>query len=213
MDHGPIFDRIDHVGGIESITLDGTRYFFGYDFCNDLVISPLIDDMDAMAAFACRYMEQMDGKHDAEYWRELAEDAVTYTDLACDDEDRDFTSQQMRDIVAQLKAIATRNQPAVNLPIEYHMLFLLQSACGDIDALVDNDMRSAFQGIGLSLEEGILDCVDDCIDFMNGKANANVQGSYRDVAIAVQKFLATLAARLPDNWKTTFAPLTAEFQR
>ena len=68
----------------------------------------------------------MDGKHDAEYWRELVEDAVPYTELACDDGDRDFTSQQMRDIVAQLKTVQTRNQPTTNLAIEYHMLFLLQ---------------------------------------------------------------------------------------
>src|SRR6187401_3292868 len=60
----------DAVGGIESITIDGKRYWFGFSFSADAVLSPLIDDPKVMAQFASDYMLQRDTE-DAER-REIA---------------------------------------------------------------------------------------------------------------------------------------------
>jgi hypothetical protein len=38
----PIDDRVGHVGGIESMTVDGRRWYFGFDYSSDMVVSPLI---------------------------------------------------------------------------------------------------------------------------------------------------------------------------
>jgi hypothetical protein len=48
----PLAGRDGHLGGIESIFLDNVTYFFGFDYRNDLALSPLINDRDAMACFA-----------------------------------------------------------------------------------------------------------------------------------------------------------------
>ena len=92
----PVPDRMKHVGGIESIVLDGSRRYFGFDYRSDLVLSPLIDDPKTMAEFASMYMRQLDGDHDAAFWSELVEDSVTTSDLTEDDADREFTTEGLR---------------------------------------------------------------------------------------------------------------------
>ncbi|MFI6578372.1 hypothetical protein ACIBFB_21495 [Nocardiopsis sp. NPDC050513] len=90
----PLPGRDGHVGGIESMTIDGRRYYFGFDYKGDMVVSPLIDDPDAMAAFASEHMLLTDGAHDAAYWRDLVDDAVRESGL-CYDTDRVLTSERL----------------------------------------------------------------------------------------------------------------------
>ncbi|MFB6711656.1 hypothetical protein ACFCZY_08035 [Streptomyces sp. NPDC056237] len=54
----PLPGRIAHVGGIESLVLDGHHYCFGFDHSSDTVLSPLIDAPEAMAVFASEHMRQ-----------------------------------------------------------------------------------------------------------------------------------------------------------
>ena len=63
----PIPDRLDEVGGIESMTVDGHRCYFGFCYSMDIAVSPLIDDPEVMAAFASQHMVQRDGAHDVEF--------------------------------------------------------------------------------------------------------------------------------------------------
>jgi hypothetical protein len=96
LDFAPLPDRIGSVGGIESITLDGRRYYFGFDYRSDLVLSPLIDDPATMAVFAGEYLRQTTGKHDAAYWAELVALSAAESSLTGDDASRTFTSQDLR---------------------------------------------------------------------------------------------------------------------
>lgn len=56
----PIAERVGHVGGIESMMVDGRRWFFGFDYSMDMAVSPLIDDPARMAEFASEHMLQTD---------------------------------------------------------------------------------------------------------------------------------------------------------
>jgi hypothetical protein len=67
----PLDERVGHIGGVESVVVNGRRWYFGMDYQSDLVISPLIDDPGEMAEFAARYMAQTDGTHDVAYWADL----------------------------------------------------------------------------------------------------------------------------------------------
>ncbi|MFE3942368.1 hypothetical protein ACFXPV_10910 [Streptomyces sp. NPDC059118] len=87
--------RIGVVGGIESLVLDGRRLWFGFDFTSDQVLSPLIDDADAMAQYAARHMRQRTGAHDESYWAQLVQAAVENSDLVRYDEQRTFTTQSL----------------------------------------------------------------------------------------------------------------------
>ncbi|MEU0633159.1 hypothetical protein [Streptomyces sp. NPDC005989] len=87
--------RIGVVGGIESLTLDGRRLWFGFDFTSDQVLSPLIDDARTMARYAARHMRQRTGAHDESCWAQLVQAAVENSDLVRYDEQRTFTTQSL----------------------------------------------------------------------------------------------------------------------
>ncbi|MGF7121481.1 hypothetical protein AB4Z09_19115 [Rhodococcus sp. TAF43] len=123
----PLLRDYRHIGGIESIAVDGHRYFFGYDFSEDLVLSPLIDDNELMSVFAEAHMEQRDGLHDREYWRDLVDGSLEFSGLA-EPESCSFESDQLRLIVTSLKNIAETGVPAPDFDYPYHLRFLLSSA-------------------------------------------------------------------------------------
>lgn len=77
----PLDERVGHIGGVESVVVDGRRWYFGMDYKSDLVISPLIDDPGEMAEFAARHMAQTDGTHDATYWADLVSWATDESSL------------------------------------------------------------------------------------------------------------------------------------
>ncbi|MEV7708123.1 MULTISPECIES: hypothetical protein [unclassified Streptomyces] len=109
--------RIGVVGGIESLVLDGRRLWFGFDFTSDQVLSPLIDDADAMARYAARYMRQRTGAHDESYWSQLVRAAVENSDLVRYDEQRTFTTQSL--------------EAGDVGPARGHLLYLLDAATED----------------------------------------------------------------------------------
>jgi len=95
-DFAPLPDRIGYVGGIESLMLDGRRHYFGFDYSSDVILTPLIDDPEAMAVFASEYLRQTTGQHDVAYWSELVAMSVDRSDLVGEEADRTFTSQELR---------------------------------------------------------------------------------------------------------------------
>lgn len=115
LDLSPIEDRDGWIGGIESIVVDGRRWYFGFDYSSDLVLSPLIDDETTMSLFASRHMSQRDGAHDAAFWRELVAGSVTTSDLTDDAQDREYTSERL----------ATQR-----LTPRYYLSYLLGAAAG-----------------------------------------------------------------------------------
>ncbi|RVW07628.1 hypothetical protein EGT67_21260 [Prescottella agglutinans] len=123
----PLLRDYRHVGGIESIEVDGARYFFGYDYSEDLVLSPLIDDRELMSVFAETHMEQRDGLHDRAYWRDLVDGSLEDSGLA-EPESCSFESDQLRSIVTSLKSIAETGVPVPEFDYPYHLRFLLSSA-------------------------------------------------------------------------------------
>lgn len=123
----PLLRDYRHIGGIESIEVDGTRYFFGYDFSEDLVLSPLISDGGLMSVFAETHMEQRDGLHDREYWRDLVDGSLESSALA-EPESCSFESEQLRSIITSLKSIVETGVPVPDFNFPYHLRFLLSSA-------------------------------------------------------------------------------------
>jgi hypothetical protein len=177
----PLPGRVGHVGGVESLTLDGHRYFFGFDYKSDLVVSPLIDDPDAMAAFASEHMRQNTGKHDEAYWAELVDWAVEYSDLVEKDADRDFTTEDLR--------------------LEGHLLYLLASATEwDCSFAAEPQAQEAFGRLGFD-EGDIEDCVEHCLQVIRRDG-----WETRPDEWAVARFFVTSAIdRLPGNWRLLYA--------
>ncbi|WP_051756007.1 hypothetical protein [Kitasatospora purpeofusca] len=183
----PLPDRIGHVGGVESLTLDGRRYYFGFDYSSDLVVSPLIDDPKAMAAFASEYMRQRTGRHDAAYWADLVALAVDGTALTGDDADRVVASADLRGGLPESGG---------------HLLYLLGAATGWEDWFEEApEVRRAYERLGF--DEDDPEFVDHCLDAVRERGR-----QARPDEWTVVHFHLTAAVRhLPGNWHLLFAPL------
>src|SRR5262245_10208652 len=106
-------------GGIECIVIDGKRWFFGYNSSAELIITPLIDDPDVMAAFASWYMRPYrgDGRETPAYWREAIDRTIEGTEpnhIASEP----FSTEDFRRIASSLKQAATDNRPVIGFTIQ-----------------------------------------------------------------------------------------------
>ncbi|QNK66684.1 hypothetical protein [Variovorax sp. PAMC26660] len=186
----PLAGRKGHIGGIEALTLDGTLYFFGFDFRSDLVVSPLIPDAALMARFAAEHMEQRDGVHDETYWRELVGYAVDNSELCSDETSRSFDSQALAAAIASLGRVQREGTPEPGFAIEYHLRYLLGAA----------------GGWEVPEEAGDEDA-DAWIRLIAGAAPVPEGVSLSDVAARLQRHLNALVDAAPGNWATLFAVL------
>jgi hypothetical protein len=200
---------IGFVGGIESISIDGKRWFFGFHFSSDTVISPLIDDPDMMAAFASRYMLQMDGVHGRRYWRALVNWAIDESELCGEDGGRTFTNAGFRRIAAELAAAQAGNHAIPDFTIEYHLLYLLEAAARTSDEAPRDDPAYVFaiRKLGISEDETTMGHTLQAGEMLSGSRPLLGSATYADAAAAVRACLATLVNRGPGNWRTLFRPL------
>ncbi|WP_407917961.1 hypothetical protein [Kitasatospora sp. NE20-6] len=183
----PLPGRVGHVAGIESLTLDGCRYYFGFDYKSDLVVSPLIDDPDAMAAFAAEHMRQTDGRHGEAYWADLVADAVETSELVREDTAREFTTRSLR---------ADLPNPGS------HLLYLLDAASEwDGSFTLPSDARQAYTRLGFDEDDfpgGIGECLQAILE--------DGADSRPDERTVVRCYL-TSVKLLPGNWTLLFTPL------
>ncbi|MCL2466494.1 MAG: DUF6273 domain-containing protein [Micrococcales bacterium] len=197
----PLIGRIGHVGGIEPLIIDGTMWFFGYDYSLDAVLSPLIDDPVVMAKFAAEYMVHRDGKHDAPYWLEWVGFARNKSMLAAH-EDLEFSTADLRD-----------DPHAITDHLRY-LIMAAQGLClGPLAATADMDF-SDLPGIGDDLVALGLDDEDEYwyetaleyLEFFD--EDYAYDKSYEASAMTARRIIdayRTWAAQtLPANWPMLF---------
>jgi hypothetical protein len=186
----PLAGRDGHVGAIESVTLDGTMHYFGFDFGSDLVLSPLIADPALMVRFASRHMAQRDGTHDETYWRELVGFAEEGSELSSDDASRTFDSRQLAHAIARLERVRREGTPEPGFAIGYHLRFLLGAAGGwEVP------------------EEAGAEDADVWIAQVAGDEPLADSATLQDIAARLQAHLDALVDAAPGNWAQHFAVL------
>jgi hypothetical protein len=204
----PLPDREGYIGGIESISIDDKRWFFGFSYSNDVVLTPLIDDADVMAAFASRYMLQRDGARDAAYWRELVEDATDGSGLTFDAADRVFTTAEFRHIASSVAATVANSGVLPDFSINYHLLYLLSAAVGDEPPSADPTYVSALQKIGIVAQESpALSSACEALEMVTGSRPLPAGATLADAAAALHLCLADFLTRAPGNWCALFQAL------
>ena len=185
----PLPDQIGHIGGIESLVLDGRRYYFGFDYKSDLVLSPLIDDPEAMAAFASEYMSQSDGEHDAAFWAELVAMSVESSDLVGDeDEVRTFTSEELRRALPEPGS---------------HLLYLIGAATFWEDWLDETPEVKRVYVEDLGFEEDDDEFLDQFLEVLH---KDGIQARPAEWTV-VRHYLTTAAQRAPGTWSLLFGPV------
>lgn len=182
----PLPGRVGHVAGIESLVLDGRRLWFGFDYQSDMVVSPLIEDPQVMAAFASAYLRQTDGEHDAAYWAELVDAAVTLSGLVPEDVHREFETARLR---------AELPEPGS------HLLYLFDAVAGwDESRSLPAEVREAYERLGFD-EDDVNDCVDHCLEAIRGG------GAGADECTVVCFHLSAAVPAFPGNWAVIFGPM------
>jgi hypothetical protein len=193
----------DAVGGIESITIAGKRYWFGFSHSADAVLSPLIDDSKVMAQFASDYMLQRDVE-DAErreiacppeYWDKLVEEAIHGSELT--DSARDYTGHELTELRARLEEARRTARPVGAPPTTITHLFYLLGATGDLGgAPEDPELEDALGGVAAGdWFEGALRVVSGASPPPSGTTVANAAG-----ALIAQ--LEHWRSVTPENWKS-----------
>ncbi|SEK06204.1 MULTISPECIES: hypothetical protein [unclassified Variovorax] len=186
----PLAGRDGHVGAIEALTLDGTMYFFGFDFRSDLVLSPLMSDPVLMARFASRHMAQRDGTHDKAYWAALVGFAREGSELCSNDDGRSFDSRMLAATLARLAHVRREGTPEPGFTVEYHLRYLLGAAGGwEVP------------------EEAGSEDADLWISQIAGEAPLADGMPLQEVAARLQLHLNALVDAAPGNWATLFAVL------
>lgn len=190
-DLSPIEDRDGWIGGIESIVIDGRRWYFGFDYSSDLVLSPLIDDETTMAQFASRHMSQRDGDHDVAYWRELVADSVNLSDLTEDAEDREYTSERLA---------------AQRLTPSDYLSYLLGAAAGWPDApFEDEEFRAGLRALQIDDDEADYDFIDVALDALGSSDSAKADAG----RLLMARFIDAFLDNAPGNWAVVFSALRA----
>lgn len=186
-DYAPLPDLIGSVGGIESITLDGRRYYFGFDYRSDLVLSPLIDDPASMAVFASEYLRQSTGEHDVAYWAELVALGAAESSLTGDDASRTFTSQDLRSGLPEPGS---------------HLLYLLGAATA-WEVWFQEAPEAGQACVELGFDDDDTEFFEPCLRAVQ---EHGIQA--RPAEWAVVSFYLTAAVRhAPANWGILFAPV------
>jgi len=207
----PIAGREGMIGGIECIVIDGKRWFYGFNsFGDQLIITPLIDDPDVMAAFASWYMRSYHSDAPAKQadWREAVDRAIDGTEpnhIVSEP----FSTEDLRRIAASLKQAAADNRPVPGFTIPEGVLDLLAVARGfelpsDMSANVSMQAK-------LGLSESDHDVNNACfvVDMLAGREPLEPGATYADAAAFLRGYLSDLVNRAPGNWKTMFQELIA----
>lgn len=177
-----------YVGGIESLLLDGRRYYFGFNYGSDVALSQLIDDPEDMAAFASEHMSQSDGKQDAAFWNELVAMSVDVSDLVGDEDAlRTFTTEELRGDLPEPDS---------------HLLYLLGAATEWEDWYEEApEVQQAYKGLGFDADDSEL--VDTCLAAVR---EHGVQDRPAEWTV-VRYYLTTAAQHAPGNWSLLFGPV------
>ncbi|NUO76865.1 MAG: hypothetical protein HOQ32_12725 [Lysobacter sp.] len=136
------------VGGIESITVDGRRYFFGYSHRDDRVLTPLFDSEGAIAEHAASHMAQTDGRHDAAFWSGMAKAAISESELT-DAQGQSIALAPLKAAVAELRRDPTTARPLSGIVLPEHLYYLLEMNCDWPDEDVPAPVVQAARRLGL----------------------------------------------------------------
>ena len=209
----PIPGRVGWVGGIESLSIDEHRYFFGFCYSDDQVLSPLLEDKRLMAEFAAAYIAQKDDvAHDIDYWMENVETAVAHSGL-CDDASRTLTSTQLHAFAAGLALMQSRNVPSPDLRMDDHLVYLLNACLGEEDRhflTVGPELERL--GLRRGDQEDELDVSEltGLLEIGRGEQPLPSGASFADVAVVVRDYFKRTTPRLPENWSLLYGSFVTE---
>jgi hypothetical protein len=190
------------IGGIESVSIDGRHYYFGFDYSSDEVLSPLFDDAGAIASYAANHMSQRDGDHDAAYWLDAAEHSIDESGL-CDDDGRLIDTEALKKVIQEVRSLSGTGQRVRTLVLSHHLTYLLHAACDWPRVSPPMQVQAAATRIGLDADDAGLG-LSGSEDILNGRQGLPRGASYVDAAVVFLWYWDTLTSHLRHGWDKHF---------
>jgi len=196
----PWFGAEGAIGGIESITIGGKRYWFGFSYQADAVLSPLLDEQRAMAHFASEHMRQRDGAHPPSYWEPLVAAAVEESELSAEPGSRDFSGREVREVLELVAEARRQGGPVGVAELPQHLTYLMGAAATGEDAWFDGaegPVKRAFESL-IANES----CLTGALSVMSGKHPPPSGVTFTDALEVVAAQLAHWRHTTPENWRS-----------
>jgi hypothetical protein len=191
------------VGGIETIEVDGTRYWFGFSYSADRNLSPLFTDAKSMAAFAATHMAQRDGAHDEAFWLTQAQEAVDDSSLS-DDEGRVLALAGLREAIGQLRGDAEHARAIPGLVVPPHLYYLLLANAEWGEAEPSAAVKASAVRIGLEADD-VSPWLDEPAAMLGGQTPLPVGATFSDAAAVYLWYWDTLRAGQQHGWRERLA--------
>lgn len=190
------------VGGIESLMIDNTFYYFGFDYRSDSVISPLFDNLDAIAEYAASHMLQTNGAQNQTFWRQMAEESQNESSLASDIQDRTFDRSLFFEALQATRQTAHNNQAVPQLKLNDHLQYLLEAACDWPDDLnIPTHIRVAANKFELD-EDDLSPWFAEAMNYLNQSQSLPPSANYSDAALVFLWYFDTFYVNnLHSNWE------------
>lgn len=201
----PLYERTGFVGNIESIRVDGRRYYFGHDAINGRVLSPLFDKPAEMAMFASRFMLRSDGHHSASDWMRwvrAVDSGVTHWPG-----NLDIDTAALCVIQPYLQGLRTMeyfdiSPSSVDLPMD--AIRLLQAVS---DAHGDGRLDAMFTLADEDVVERYGDALSWALEVVADPRSVPVGLKRADMAEAIAAYIRRMVSGVPANWKLAFGEL------
>lgn len=192
----------DAVGGIESIVVAGKRYWFGFSYKADAVLSPLIGDERVMAQFGSDYLLQTDGAHPPEFWLDLVQKAVQLSDLTGDDAAaRLFTGFEVRDALREVEAARREGRPAKGVELPGHLTYLFHAATEAIEEVGPFPCAGKWEQAYKQLDN-YGNCRDGALKVIDGTVAPPTGTDYDDALEVMSQYAGYWRRNVPENWRT-----------
>lgn len=193
----PLAGAADAVGGIESLTIAGKRYWFGFSYKADAVLSPLIDDRRVMAQFGSDYMLQTDGAHPPEYWDKLVVLATSESALSSKPGTSAFSGSEIRDLVQLVSEAKRTSAPVAGLHLPTDLSYLLDATSHWQSIAEGRDLNTVEKALA---ELGQGDLLDGALRVVAGKSAPPPETRLEDAIDIVSQHIAHWQRVVPENW-------------
>jgi len=188
------------VGGIESITVDGTDYYFGYSHIEDRVITRLFSSADEISDYAAKAMSQRDGMHDKAYW--LAQANANHLDSELTDrEGQTISLTKLNDALLRLKQDSDLNQTIPSLVIPSHLGYLLEMNCNWPDEEPPLEIQTIAVRLGLEADDRS-PWLDESAAILSGRSPLPKGASFNDARTLFLWYWKILVENQDHDWNS-----------
>jgi hypothetical protein len=203
----PLPNYTGRVGGIESLTMDGRRYYFGFDYKNDAVLSPLIADIDVMASYAHKYMMQSHGSAAIKDWLAVAKNAIENSGYTRNESSQNYRSEFLAQIASDTDRAQKSDVALAEFNIDYDLRYLLDAAREWEEPTEKPTTSIALQKLNIDIDKHGWEYIDEAVAYLNSSKKLPTGATYSDAAIVIQDYFESAGRTMHGNWALIFSPL------